>query len=385
MKANRIPSARRPQELFIKILIFGAFLVSSGFCEDPPEGWWADSEIPKLTNETFYKEIGQSKWVIVEFFTPWCIYCYNLKPDFERINQHFVGGESGRNDVLIAQVNGADFKDLKSKYKVNSFPTILMFEPESMEIFKTFQGERDYESIKRWIDKRAKPIRNLTIEAEAKEKSPLEETIPQVSLKTSSNSQKSKENPKNQTTIIVDDPSNSEEEYVITFEEKDTERDFEVEVNEPQKNCEEKGIDEETIEFILNEVDGRIAKSFKKTLSEVTNKIREKKNMQNANLSDLHEKLAEIEKQTASLGEEANKMAKQYENESSAFIGVLEDLKSQLESLKIHSDLSKKDMEGVRNHNFLRQCIYLFIGSLIGLIAYSLFQKYQKINHRHTA
>lgn len=431
-----------PQKILL-LLFLGSILTESVLSgsEKPPEGWWTGSEVPQLTNETFFGLVGGSKWVLVEFFTPWCIYCYNFKPDLEKLHKYYSGPEpeTNRTDLEIVQVNAESNLDLKIKFKIHKYPEIILFEPGSQEAKSHFNGDLNFDSLNTWIKKKMansqktksqslneKGTNTINSEQSKANKTPVG-SLEEIQMKNSTSFKNSQENAKktqpskqqnktsasqsgnqektqreneqiqngtrvpqnetqpseNQTVIVIDDPSNKEEEFVFLFEGKDAEREFEVEISQENKEemCKDNGVDEETIELILNEADLSIGKSFKKTSEEIINKIKVMKNLQTVDLSDFNEKLAEIEKKMGFLGNEISQIAKSFEGASQAFLSLVGGLKEQLEQLKAQSQKN----EEIKPMSLVRHLVLMVVGLFSGVVGFSLFQKYHRINHKHIA
>ena len=78
----------------------------------------------ELTGQNFFDLVLDSRgpW-IVAFVAPWCGHCRNLKEPFSRASQQLSS------TVRFGQVDVTVQKSLASQFKVNAFPTILVFPP----------------------------------------------------------------------------------------------------------------------------------------------------------------------------------------------------------------------------------------------------------------
>ncbi|KAL4581377.1 hypothetical protein LXL04_017591 [Taraxacum kok-saghyz] len=76
----------------------------------------------ELTSSNFDETVVRSKdlWV-VEFFAPWCGHCKKLAPEWKKAARNLQG------KVKLGHVNCDDEKSLMSRFKVQGFPTILVF------------------------------------------------------------------------------------------------------------------------------------------------------------------------------------------------------------------------------------------------------------------
>ncbi|GJM98644.1 hypothetical protein PR202_ga15673 [Eleusine coracana subsp. coracana] len=90
----------------------------------------------ELNSQNFDELVINSKdlW-IVEFFAPWCGHCKKLAPEWKRSAKNLKG------QVKLGHVDCDAEKSLMSKYKVEGFPTILVFGADKESPFP-YQGAR---------------------------------------------------------------------------------------------------------------------------------------------------------------------------------------------------------------------------------------------------
>ncbi|KAM0855528.1 hypothetical protein ACQ4PT_049714 [Festuca glaucescens] len=94
------------------------------------------TESVELNSSNFDELVIKSKdlW-IVEFFAPWCGHCKKLAPEWKRAAKNLKG------QVKLGHVDCDSDKSLMSKYKVEGFPTILVFGADK-ESPLPYQGAR---------------------------------------------------------------------------------------------------------------------------------------------------------------------------------------------------------------------------------------------------
>lgn len=95
----------------------------------------------ELTSQNFDETVVKSKdlW-IVEFFAPWCGHCKKLAPEWKKAAKNLQG------KVKLGHVNCDDEKSLMSRFKVQGFPTILVFGADKENPDK-YEGARTASAI----------------------------------------------------------------------------------------------------------------------------------------------------------------------------------------------------------------------------------------------
>ncbi|XP_051152180.1 protein disulfide isomerase-like 2-3 [Andrographis paniculata] len=95
----------------------------------------------ELTSQNFDELVIKSKelWV-VEFFAPWCGHCKKLAPEWKRAANSLKG------QVKLGHVNCDEEKSLMSRFKVQGFPTILVFGADKESPFP-YEGARTASAI----------------------------------------------------------------------------------------------------------------------------------------------------------------------------------------------------------------------------------------------
>ena len=100
----------------------------------------------QMNSETFRAALAQDeKYVLVDFWAPWCTYCRRIGPAYEKIAQEY--GET----LIVGKVNIDDEPLLASQEQIEVIPTLVLYRsgkavasivaPESKAMIDTFLKE----------------------------------------------------------------------------------------------------------------------------------------------------------------------------------------------------------------------------------------------------
>jgi len=103
-----------------------------------------------LTSDNFNEVVlDDTKDVLVEFYAPWCGHCKSLAPIYEKVATAFKLEE----DVVVANVDADNYKDLAEKYGISGFPTLKFF-PKSNKAGEDYDGGRDLDDFVAFINEK---------------------------------------------------------------------------------------------------------------------------------------------------------------------------------------------------------------------------------------
>ncbi|CAI9103502.1 OLC1v1001999C2 [Oldenlandia corymbosa var. corymbosa] len=109
------------------------------------------SSVVVLTQDNFDEIVlDVKKDVLVEFYAPWCGHCKNLAPTYEKVAAVFKQEE----DVVIANLDADNYKDLAEKYGVSGYPTLKFF-PKNNKAGEDYDGGRDLEDFVSFINEKS--------------------------------------------------------------------------------------------------------------------------------------------------------------------------------------------------------------------------------------
>jgi len=96
--------------------------------------------------------LDPSKDVFVKFYAPWCGHCKTLSPIWDELSELYKDVEDlkiGKIDYTLNEVEGVSIK---------GYPT-LMFYPKHDKKGIVYEGVRDLESMKTWLEENSEVLK----------------------------------------------------------------------------------------------------------------------------------------------------------------------------------------------------------------------------------
>jgi protein disulfide-isomerase A1 len=119
----------------------------------PPE--IDEKDVVVLKDNNFTDVVNKNRFVLVEFYAPWCGHCQALAPEYAA-----AATELKTENVVLAKIDATEESEVSQKFDVQGFPTILFFIDG---VHKTYSGQRTKEAIVTWTKKKTGPgIHNIT-------------------------------------------------------------------------------------------------------------------------------------------------------------------------------------------------------------------------------
>ncbi|KAL9252462.1 disulfide isomerase-like 1-4-like protein [Drosera capensis] len=114
-----------------------------------------DHDVVVLRERNFTDAIENNRYVMVEFYAPWCGHCEALAPEYAA-----AATELKEDGVVLAKVDATEENELAYDYDVQGYPTVVFFvDGEKM----SYDGPRSREGIVTWIRKKIGPsVYNIT-------------------------------------------------------------------------------------------------------------------------------------------------------------------------------------------------------------------------------
>ena len=73
-----------------------------------------------VTIDDFEKLINENKFIIVDFWAPWCGPCKSFAPVYEELSEKYP-------DIVFAKVNTEEQQQLAASFNIRSIPTLMIF------------------------------------------------------------------------------------------------------------------------------------------------------------------------------------------------------------------------------------------------------------------
>lgn len=128
----------------------------------------SDNNIYELTASNFDKVVHKSNYTtIVEFYAPWCGYCNQLKPAYQKLGKFIQKDSKYAINVAAVNCDKNYNKQLCGEQQVSGFPTLKVFRPPKYDannkplkptrhMAEVYQGERGFKSLVNFLTTRIK-------------------------------------------------------------------------------------------------------------------------------------------------------------------------------------------------------------------------------------
>ncbi|KAG3120012.1 putative protein disulfide-isomerase [Phytophthora idaei] len=107
-------------------------------------------DVKVLTPDNFDEVVDGSKHVLIKFYAPWCGHCKSMAPTYETVATAFKKADN----VVVAEVDADNHKELGSKFGVTGFPTLKYF-PEGSTEPEDYKGGRSEDDFVNFLNGKA--------------------------------------------------------------------------------------------------------------------------------------------------------------------------------------------------------------------------------------
>ncbi|XP_066515586.1 protein disulfide-isomerase A2 [Hoplias malabaricus] len=117
-----------------------------------------EKDVLLLHDKNFARALNESKYLLVEFYAPWCGHCRALEPIYAEVAGQLKNESS---PVRLAKVDATEEKELAEEFNVDSFPTLKFFKDGNRLDVTEFTGKRTAKGIVQWLQRRLGPSATL--------------------------------------------------------------------------------------------------------------------------------------------------------------------------------------------------------------------------------
>lgn len=128
--------------------LFSIFLVINTLRCDAPE---EEENVLVLTSANFDEAVKSNKYLLVEFYAPWCGHCKALAPEYAKAAGVLKADQP---EIRLGKVDATVHSDLSEKFKVRGYPTLKFFVDQQPI---DYSGGRTSEEIVLWLKKKSGP------------------------------------------------------------------------------------------------------------------------------------------------------------------------------------------------------------------------------------
>jgi len=133
----------KKENVKIVLVLFVAMILVLGFSTIQAH---ASGKIGKTTDTNFNKDVlKQSKYVLVDFWAPWCKPCLMMAPELKKVAVHYD------KKLIVMKLNVDENRSMSKKYKIRGIPTLILF--KDGKVVRKLVGYRKFNNLKSELDR----------------------------------------------------------------------------------------------------------------------------------------------------------------------------------------------------------------------------------------